>query len=310
MDSVWNGKKVLVTGGTGFIGSFLVERLLDAGASVRVPLRAQNYRALSSRRSEVDWLEGDLRDPAYCVKLVTGVNHVFHLAGSRRNTEFHQKKPSDVAADNVRMTLALIDAMREVGAPIPTTFLSTANVPPAIDTVELSQREKVDGYVLGKALCETLWFTAAHQRKFPMLAVRAVGAYGPRDTFNEDANLIPALMLQARDKKDAMTVWGDGSQERAFLYVEDLVRVMTTLVEEKAAGIQYVTTDDVVTVKELAELIRDTVRPGLPIQFNPQKEVAQRSKPHLPVHPLVRDFEWTPLAEGLRRTLKWWKGIE
>lgn len=309
MDSVWNGKKILVTGGTGFIGSFLVEWLLDHGASVRVPLRAQNYRALSSRRSEVDWLEGDLRDPAYCTRLVTGVHHVFHLAGCRRNTEFHHKKPSDVANENVRMTLALIEALKEANVPVPVTFLSTANVPPSIDTVELSQKEKVDGYVLGKALCETLWLTAGHQRGFPVLVVRAVGAYGPRDTFNEDANLIPALMLQARDKKDAMTVWGDGSQERAFLYVEDLVRVITRFAEEKITGIQYVTTDDVVTVQDLATLIRDTVRPGLPIRFNPQKEVAQRAKPHLPVHDLVSSYEWTPLEEGLKRTLTWWKGI-
>ncbi len=307
MKSPWNGKKVLVTGGTGFIGSFLVEWFLDRGASVRVPLRAQNYRALSSRRGEVDWMEGDLRDPAYCTRLVTGVNHVFHLAGSRRNTEFHLKKPSDVANDNVRMSLALIDALKEAGAPVPVTFLSTANVPPAIDTVELSQKESVDGYVLGKALCETLWLMAAHQRKFPVLVVRAVGAYGPRDTFSEDANLIPALMLQARDKKDAMTVWGDGSQERAFLYVEDLVDVMMKLVEANATDIQYVTTDDVVTVKDVAELIRDTVRPGLPIQFNPEKDVAPRAKPQLPVHEAVRDYEWTPLAEGLKNTNDWWK---
>ncbi len=309
MDSVWNGKKVLVTGGTGFIGSFLVEWLLDHGASVRVPLRAQNYRALSSRRSEVDWMEGDLRDPVYCTQLVKGVSHVFHLAGCRRNTEFHQKKPSDVANENVRMTLALIEALKEANVPVPVTFLSTANVPPAIDTVELSQKEKVDGYVLGKALCETLWHIAAHQRGFPILVVRAVGAYGPRDTFNEDANLIPALMLQARDKKETMTVWSDGTQERAFLYVEDLINVITRFAEEKVTGIQYVTTDDVVTVKELAELIRDLVRPGLPIGYNTEKSVAQRAIPHLSVHPLVRDFEWTPLAEGLKRTLTWWKGI-
>lgn len=308
MDSVWNGKKVLVTGGTGFIGSFLVEWLLDRGASVRVPLRAQNYRALSSRRGEVDWMEGDLRDPAYCSRLVTGVNHVFHLAGCRRNSEFHRKKSSDVACENVRMTLALIEALKDVGAPTAVTFLSTANVPPAIDTVELSQREKVDGYVIGKALCETLWLMAGHQRSFPVLIVRAVGAYGPRDTFSDDANLIPALMLQARDNNDAMTVWGDGSQERAFLYVEDLIGAMMQLTEASITGIQYVTTDDVITVKKLAELIRDTVKPDLPIQFNPKKEVAERAKPHLPVHPLVASYPWTPLAKGLKRTNAWWKG--
>lgn len=308
MDSVWNGKKVLVTGGTGFIGSFLVEWLLDRGASVRVPLRAQNYRALSSRRSEVDWMEGDLRDPAYCTRLVTGVNHAFHLAGCRRHTDFHQKKPSDVANENVRMSLALIEALREAGAPTSVTFLSTANVPPAIDTVELSQKEKVDGYVLGKALCETLWLMAGHQRNFPVLVVRAVGAYGPRDTFSEDGNLIPALMLQARDQEEAMTVWGDGSQERAFLYVEDLVGAMMALVESNVTGIQYVTTEDVVTVKQLAELIRDTVKPGLPINYNPQKAVADRAIPHLSVHPVVAAYPWTPLAKGLKRTNAWWKG--
>ncbi len=307
MASVWADRRVLVTGGTGFIGSFLVEWLLDQGATVRVPLRAQNYRALSSRRAEVDWLEGDLRESAYCTQLVAGVHHVFHLAGCRRNTEYHLKKPSDVANENVRMTLALLEALKEVPAPVPVTFLSTANVPPAIDTVELSQKEKVDGYVLGKALCETLWHIAGHQRGFPVLVVRAVGSYGPRDTFNEEANLIPALMLQARDKKEAMTVWGDGSQERAFLYVEDLIGAMVKLAEAKITGIQYVTTNNVVTVKELAELVRDTVRPGLPIQFNPQKDVAQRAIPQLPMHPLLADFEWTPLAEGLKRTNAWWK---
>lgn len=308
MDCVWNGKKVLVTGGTGFIGSFLVEWFLDRGASVRVPLRAQNYRSLSSRRAEVDWMEGDLRDPAFCVRLVTGVNHVIHAAGCRRTSEFHRKKSSDVANENVRMTLALIEALKEVGAPIPVTFLSTANVPPAIDTVELSQRESVDGYVIGKALCETLWLIAAHQRGFPVLAVRAVGAYGPRDTFTEDGNLIPALMLQARDQREAMTVWGDGSQERAFLYVEDLVGAMMQLVKASVTGIQYVTTDDVVTVKALAELIRDTVHPDLPIRYNPKIDVAERSKPRLPVHPIVASYPWTPLAKGLKRTNAWWKG--
>ncbi|MBP9850882.1 MAG: NAD-dependent epimerase/dehydratase family protein, partial [Candidatus Peribacteraceae bacterium] len=58
----WKGKHVLVTGGTGFIGSLLVEELLDRGASVRVPIRAANYRSLTKRRGEIEWVDGDLRD--------------------------------------------------------------------------------------------------------------------------------------------------------------------------------------------------------------------------------------------------------
>src|SRR3989338_2078433 len=156
MTQTWKGRSVLVTGGTGFVGSFMVERLLDMGAKVRVPLRAENYRSLSSRRAEIEWLEGDLRDTAYCTRLVEGMDYVFHLAGCRRNSEYHRKRAGDVLNENVRMSLALIEGLKEFPA-IPVTFFSTANVPPTLDTVALAQSEKIDGYVLGKALCEALW---------------------------------------------------------------------------------------------------------------------------------------------------------
>lgn len=305
----WTNKKVLVTGGTGFIGSFLVERLLDRGASVRVPLRAQNYRALSHRRAEIEWVEGDLRDSVYCEQLVDGVDYIFHLAASRRNVEYHHKRPSDVMNDNVRMSLALLDAIREKEVSVPVTFFSTANIPPTMDTIEIAQQEKMDGYVLGKAICCTLWLAAAKQRGFPLLIVRPVGTYGPRDTFNEDANVIPALMVKARDAKDHLNVWGDGTQERAFLYVEDLVAAIMALVDADAHGIQYITSEDVVTVKELAESIRDIVRPDLPVVFDANKPIGARTIPMLPMHESLRSVQWTPFREGLKKTYDFWNSV-
>lgn len=296
---------MLVTGGTGFIGSFVVERLLAEGATVRVPLRAQNFRALSNRRGEIEWMEGDLRDPEYCARLVSGVQYVFHLASSRRNTEYHMKRPSDVMNENVRMTLALIDAIRE--NPVPVTFFSSANVPPTMDTIAIAQAEKVDGYILGKTLCETLWFVAARQRSFPLLIVRPVGVYGPRDTFKEDANLIPALMVQARDTKDSLKVRGDGSRERAFLYVEDLVETLFRLIDVGAQGVQYVTSDEVVTVQELAEKICELVRPGLAIESDTSGHIAQRAIPMLPLHEVLTTMEWTTIDDGLKQTYASWR---
>lgn len=308
MTKSWVGRTALVTGGTGFIGSFLVEYLLDRGAKVRVPLRAENYRALSARRAEIEWIEGDLRDPVYCTTLVRGVDDIFHLAASRRHTEYHQKRPSDVINDNLRMTLALLEAMKECESSASVTFFSTANVPPAIDPIAIAQTDSIDGYVLGKALCCTLWLAAARQRKFPLLILRPVGVYGPRDTFSEDGNLIPALMVQTRDSKEQLEVWGDGTQERAFLYIGDFIHAVMTLIDNNVTGVQYITTNQVVTVRQLAEQIRDLIRPGLPIVFEPAKNVENRTIPMLPMHPVLQSMDWTPLSEGLGLTYKAWNG--
>jgi GDP-L-fucose synthase len=309
MQTSWKGKRVLVTGGTGFIGSFLVEALLERGATVRVPLRAENYRALSARRAEIEWLEGDLRDSAYCCELVDNVDHVFHLASSRRNVEYHHKRPSDVINDNVRMSIAILDALKEKEMSVPVTFFSTANVPPALDAIAIAQSDKIDGYVLGKAMCCTLWLAAARQRKFPLLILRPVGVYGPRDTFNEDGNVIPALMVKTRDAKTSLKVWGDGTQERAFLYVEDLIKAIMLMLDNDIHGIQYITSGDVVSVKDLAEGIRNLVRPELPIEYQTDKPVGGRTIPTLPVHPLLEAMEWTSLQDGLKKTYESWKGM-
>lgn len=300
--------RILVTGGTGFIGSFLVERLLDRGDTVRVPIRAENYRALSARRADVEWMKGDLRDPEFCMELTAGVDEVYHLASCRRDQRYHLKKPSDVLAENLRMTLAMIEGLKEHN-PMPVTVFSTANVPATLDAAALAETPDTDGYVLSKALCEAVWLAAARQRKFPLLVVRPVGVYGPRDTFNEEANIIPTLMVKARDAEEYLDAWGDGSQERAFLYVEDLIDALLKLREHDVEGIQYITSSQVVTVEKLAEMIRDLVRPDLPIQFDESKSVGSRAIPKRPVDRSLAKMSWTPLEEGLKRTYDAWRRI-
>jgi nucleoside-diphosphate-sugar epimerase len=303
----WKNKRILVTGGTGFIGSFLVERLLDAGAQVRVPMRAENYRSLSERRAEVDWMAGDLRDADYCAQLLEGVDRVFHLASCRRNAEYHEKKCGDIAAENVRMSLALIEGLREREMSIPVTFFSSANIPPSFDLLSLPKQDTIDGYALGKMLCESLWIAAAKQRKFPLLIVRPIGAYGPRDTFTVEGNVIPALMVRARDGEAEMVVWGDGTQERAFLYVEDLVDAVLRLAEEEVTGVEYLMAPEVITIRALAEGVRDLVQPGLSIRFDDAKQIGPRSVPPQPVHKVLKGFAWTSFQDGLKKTYESWK---
>lgn len=309
MISSWKGRHVLVTGGTGFMGSFLVEKLLAEGADIRVPVRSENFRSLSQKRAKVEWVKGDLRDGEYCSKILKDIDAVFHVASCRRNVEYHEKKCSDVATENVRMTTALIDGLKSLDTQaLPhVTFVSTANIPPTLDVLALAQSEHTNGYTLGKALCEALWFLASRQMGFELLTVRPVGSYGPRDTFADDGNVIPSLFVRARDAKDVLKVWGSGEQERAFLYIEDFVTAVISLLEAGASGIQYVTSGDVVSVKELATLIRDLAHPGLPIVFDTEKPEGLRVIPLLPAHPCLKEVRWTPIAEGLQKTFTAWQ---
>lgn len=296
---------MLVTGGTGFIGSFFVERLLKEGARVRVPIRAENYRSLSAKRSEIEWMDGDLRDSDYCRALTEGVDFVFHLASCRRTPQYHEDKCSGVLTENVRMTLSLIAGLRE-RPDVPVMFLSTANIPPKSDVIDLAKQEHLDGYILGKALSELHWFVASRERGFPLQIVRPVGIYGPRDRFADDGNIIPAIAFKAQNKKDVLTLWGTGKEERAFLYVEDAVEAVFQLIDAGAEGVQYISHPSTITLKELAEQIRDIVKPGLPISFDSSHHVGIRTIPRLPVHKLLRTFAWTPIDEGVKRTMEWW----
>lgn len=301
----WKNKRVLITGGTGFIGSVLAERLLEEGAQVRIPIRAANYRALSKLRAKIEWVEGDLRNSEYCEQLLSGVDHLFHLAAHRRNVEFHRDHCSDVLEGNVEMSAAMIRAMRGYKS-VAVTFFSSANVPPIIDVIRVAQSENIDGYVLGKAVCETLWLAAARQLQFPLLIVRPVGVYGPRDTFSVEGNVIPSLMVKAQTH-DVLDVWGDGKQERAFLYVEDLVEAVFRLTKAGASGVQYVIPPDITTVGTLAKYIRDIVRPGMKIAFDVRKPQGGRTIPTLPVHDVLKRMKWTPLKKGLQLTYDGWQ---
>ncbi|MEQ1849584.1 MAG: NAD(P)-dependent oxidoreductase [Candidatus Peribacteraceae bacterium] len=306
MSASWKGRRVLITGGTGFIGSHLAEEMLSRGAEVRIPIRAQNYRALSKRRSEIEWVEGDLRDPAYCEELVRGIDHVFHLASHRRNREFHRDHCGDVATGNVEMSLALIRALKE-HPKTAVTFFSSANVPPEIDIIQLAKEDETDGYTLGKAMAEALWITASRQHGFPLLIVRPVGAYGERDTFAKDSNMIPALMLKAEKAKATLDVWGSGKQERVFLYAPDLIKAVMTLIDHGASGIQYVLPPEPHTVKDVASIIVAIVNAKLKLSFDHDKPEGKRSIATLPLHPALADFQWTPLEEGLKKTFEGWK---
>ncbi len=301
----WQGTTAVVTGGTGFIGSFMVERLLKEGASVRVPTRRADHGFLEHVAHRIDWRMGDLSDSAFCESLIDGADLLFHLASYRKNVALHRAEPATVLARNLEMTLALAGAAQSY--PLWTVCMSTALAPSVIDLSALASAEAIDGYGLGKALCEAQWIAASHEFGLPLLIPRPVGVYGPRDRFAEDGNVIPALMVRSAAARGSLSVWGDGTAVRQFLFVEDAVEAVFRLLVADATGIQLLVPDGKTTMAELARMIVDLNQPGLELAFDPAKPSASLVFAPDTRHPALADMRWTPLAEGLRRTAEWWR---
>src|SRR6185312_6604068 len=180
MSTFWNGRRVVVTGGAGFLGSFVVERLRAAGASVSVP-RSADY---------------DLVDRAACRRLLadTKPEMVIHLAAQVGGIGANRANPGRFLFENAMMGLQLFEECRLAGVP---------------KKMMLVQSE---GY--------------RQQYGMNSIVLFPVNLYGPRDNFDlESSHVIPAMIRKfvgARTRGEPeVTLWGDGSATREFLYVED-----------------------------------------------------------------------------------------
>jgi UDP-glucose 4-epimerase len=285
---------VVVTGGTGCIGSFLVELLLKKGATVRVPFR-NDYGHLKHVSDQIDWMKGDLSDPEFCTELLQGATHLCHLAAFRQNIDFHVQHRDEVIEKNVQMTTNLIKASSS-GTHV--TFFSTA----LLGTVD-NPKDASDGYIAGKAACEELWQASG----LTLLLLRPVNVYGPRDRFGEGANVIPALMDRSQKEEKTLSVWGSGKQERSFLYAPDLAAVAMAFIEKGSSGVQYITPPEVLSIGDLSAQIVQIVKPELQITFDTSHEEGAMAMPSFPLDPLLQDITWTPLSEGLQETFEWWQ---
>jgi|GEM_PF-148853 len=289
---------IVVTGGTGCIGSFLVELLLERGYTVRVPCRDAHYGYLAPVAQRIEWMEGDLSDADFCHTLLKGAAHLFHLAAFRRNIDFHKNNRDEVVQKNVQMTENLIAACSQ---DVSVTFFSTA----LVGTVEHSEKAE-DGYIAGKALCERLW----QDWGGALLILRPINVYGPRDRFTPDGNVVPSLMLKAKNAQKILPVWGSGKQERAFLYAPDLAHATLLLFQKGITGIEYVLPPEIITIGDLAFKIVSIVHPGLSIAFDTTHEEGIRHMPNFPQNAILGNMKWTELDDGLNQTFSWWQNTQ
>ncbi|HVE13669.1 MAG TPA: NAD-dependent epimerase/dehydratase family protein [Elusimicrobiota bacterium] len=319
----WDGKRVLVTGGAGFIGSHLVERLLSAGRGTRVTVASRRGAAaalphLAAVAKDVRLEKADLSRPEDCARACKGQDVVLHLAARVGGVGYNVRHPATMFRDNVRMTTHMLQAAQEAGAE---RFLlvSSACVYPrvcAIPTPETegfsgSPEETNAGYGWAKRMAE--FEAAATHKEFGMRVAiaRPYNAYGPRDDFEpETSHVIPALIRKVLSGQDPVPVWGDGRQTRAFLYVDDFVRGLLDVTERYAeCDPLNLGSDEETSIGDLTRMIVELCGSKAALRFDSSAPQGQprRCCDTTKARSTIGFRAEVPLREGLRRTIEWYR---
>jgi nucleoside-diphosphate-sugar epimerase len=256
---------VVVTGGAGLIGSFLVERLVGAGAHVIVAddfsKGRREYLAAVCDRIEVR--EGDLEQPAAMQRALDGADVVFHLASRAYGVGYSAAHHLAILAHNERITNNLIDALaqRPVGHLLVTSSscVYPDDGPDTVPELPLftGEPELANwGYGWAKRFLEQKAAMLAREAGIPLTIVRPFNIYGERYTWLGAASqAIPMQVKKVMDGDDPVVIWGSGSQRRNYLHAVDCADAMAGLVEAGFTGAVNIGTEDTVTLRQLVEMI-------------------------------------------------------
>ncbi len=306
--SFWQDKRIVVTGGAGFLGSFVIEKLRQRGCrNITVP-RSKEY---------------DLRDRDAIVRLYKDArpDMVIHLAAVVGGIGANRANPGNFFYDNAIMGIELIEYARKLGVK---KFVATGTICayPKFTPIPFKEDELWNGYPeetnapygLAKKMMLVQAQSYRAQYGFNTIFLLPVNLYGPRDNFDlESSHVIPALIRKCVEAKDAgrneIVLWGDGSPTREFLYVEDAAEGIL-LAAEHYDGEQPVNlgTGEEIRISNLATLIADAVG------FN-GKIVWDSSKPNgqprrcLDVTRAKELFGFeakVPFREGIAKTVEWY----
>lgn len=264
--SFWKNKTALVTGGAGFIGSYLTELLVEAGAKVTVAdvLSRGSRDRIQTVANQVDLKQVDLFDIQKCKAVCKDQEVVFNLAAKVSGIEYNRFHMADMFEANMKLQMNVLHAAAESGVK---RFLQVstaciyphdAKVPTPESEGDRSSPEPTnEGYGFAKLMGEKLAKYYTRERGIEVVIGRPFNAYGPRDHFDEaTSHVIPAIMKRVLNGDDPVTIWGSGNQSRVFVHAKDIACGMMLITEKAPAATPInIGHDHEVTIKELFKLI-------------------------------------------------------
>lgn len=324
MSTFWKSKRVLVTGGLGFIGSRLAAKLLAEGARVSILDNLSHPSSLRAKKpilKDAEVINGECKDPAKALKACRGIDVVMHLAAKVAGVAYNQAHKGSMLSENLLIQTTMMDAAQKAGVE---RFLavSSAVVYPSDATVPTPESEGFRGepdapnagYGWAKRTNELLARYYHEEFGMGVAVVRPYNCYGPGDHFfPTPTHVIPSLIKRVVDGEDPVVVWGSGRQTRAFLYVEDLVRGMMLATEKySVADPINLGSDEEVTMKELIEKILSAGNRQARIVFDTTKPDGspRRSSDNTKAKEKMDFIAQISLDVGLQKTIEWYQDIK
>lgn len=305
----WKEKRILVTGGEGFLGSHVIELLKEMGVSeenIRVPIYPEN----------------DLKRWETCIKFVKDIEIVIHLAANVGGIGYNQKYPGSIFYDNAIMGIQMMEAARQenvkkflaVGTIL--AYPKSTPVPFKEENLWNGYPEETNvGYGLGKKMMLVQAQAYRQQYGFNSIFLMPVNLYGPGDNFDpRSSHVFSALIRKVFDAVDAgedfITVWGTGKATREFLYVEDAAEGILLATERYnkpdpinlGSGVET-------SIKELVKLIVEVIGFSGEVKWDISKPDGQL-RIYSDTNKAKEEFGFeakTDLKSGLKKTIEWYK---
>ncbi|AGB01511.1 NAD-dependent epimerase/dehydratase family protein [Methanoregula formicica] len=314
-------KFYLVTGGTGFIGSALVHRLIKKGLNVRVfdNNSRGSFNRLNDITDKIDFFEGDIRDKRTVNRAMEDIDSVIHLAFVN-GTEFFYTKPEFVLDVGVKGITNILDAcqeknVRELVLASSSEVYQTPPIYPTNESVPLSIPDPLNprySYAAGKIISEIMAINFGRKFFDRVIIFRPHNVYGPdmgwEHVIPQFAVRIKQLLNNSSEKTIRFPVQGNGSDTRSFIFIEDFISGLELILDKgKHLEIYHIGTQEEISIANLANMVADyynqniCIVPGQAALGGTQRRCPDISKMRsLGFHPKYS------LKEGLSQTLKWY----
>ena len=318
---IWKDKRVLVTGGAGFIGSHLVKKLLDMGCDVSV---ADNFCRGKKENIEpfldkIHLYQVDLTELENCVMAAKDIDYIFHLAASVGGIHYIKRENVEGSTPSILMNTNMLEASVKNGVE---RFLFTSSACVYSEkSLELNEFKEEDAFpanppttygwakVMGEIQCRSYHLDYGLKTS----SLRIFNCYGENENLNPRwSHVIPSLIRKAiLYPKEEFKLFGDGKQERAFLYVEDCVEGLLLAMEKITDGdVINLGSEEVISIGKLAEKIVKLSGKDINMEYDlsgPQgthRYCANTEK-------MKKVLGWAPeiqLGAGLEKVYKWERG--